>query len=87
MNNENYMTDEVNLFHAINSAKASLMSAITQIMEKSQLPSCVMDTVICDALSDIRKQEIFDMAAISRMEKEISKKVDETKNEIIKGKD
>ena len=77
--------DELTLFYSINSAKASLISAVTQIMEKTKLPSCIMDGVISDVLADIRKQEIYDMDGLSRMDKEINKKVTDVSNrEVIK---
>ena len=77
---------EITLYNAITSAKVSLLSATTQIMEKSHLPACVMDGIICDILSEIRKQEIYDMNTINRLvtqtnENKENKDAPQTENE------
>lgn len=48
------MTDE----ERIKSARALVKNTLDQIMLKTGLPPYLMDLVVCEALSDIRKYEL-----------------------------
>lgn len=84
-NNQNPTGDpdsEITLFNTINSAKQSLLATVVQIMDATHLPSCIIDGIVCDILSEVRKQEIYDITASSRASIAKNMKIDkEVQNE------
>lgn len=59
-------------------AKAEINAAVNKVAEKYKLPPCIIELIVCGALSDIRGQA----AIISAIEIENNKKNgDEVKND------
>lgn len=59
----------------IHSAKADMLSAVNQIMQKYKLPAFLMDGIVCSALADVRQLETTELY------REISTQQSETENE------
>lgn len=70
--NENSNT-AIPLNDLINTARFRLKSVVADIVNETNMPAYLLDGIICELLSDIRKQEIEELY-ISATDKEGAKK-------------
>lgn len=70
--NENSNT-AIPLNDLINTARFHLKSVVADIVNETNMPAYLLDGIICELLSDIRKQEIEELY-ISATDKEGAKK-------------
>lgn len=68
---------QMNPYYAITQARGVLTDTVGQIMNNFGLPPYVMDGIICDVLSEVRKKELHDLGYIYMEESQKPKEEDD----------